>query len=204
MHNKILTSAIKIIANAVVVVFLGLMVQGCYLKFHDSGSINWLGLLIVNSIMVAMYVVKRDASSISKSPFLWLLAFGGTCLPLVLRPTAPSMSSSIGNIIQIIGIVAIAASMLSLRRSFGIVPAHRGIRTGGLYSFVRHPLYASELLWMMGFVIANPNGWNIALWFCACVLQIARAFAEERFLSLDPVYAQYRARVKYRLLPLVI
>jgi protein-S-isoprenylcysteine O-methyltransferase Ste14 len=204
MHNKILTSAIKIIANVVVVVFLGLMVQGCYLKFHDSGSINWLGLLIVNSIMVAMYVVKRDASSISKSPFLWLLAFGGTCLPLVLQPTAPSMSSSIGNIIQIIGIVAIAASMLSLRRSFGIVPAHRGIRTGGLYSFVRHPLYASELLWMMGFVIANPNGWNIALWFCDCVLQFARAFAEERFLSLDPVYAQYRARVKYRLLPLVI
>jgi protein-S-isoprenylcysteine O-methyltransferase Ste14 len=204
MHNKILASAIKIIANVVVIVFLGLMVQGCYLKFHDSGSINWLGLLIVNSIMVAMYVVKRDANSISKSPFLWLLAFGGTCLPLVLRPTAPSMSSSIGNIIQIIGIVAIAASILSLRRSFGIVPAHRGIRTGGLYSFVRHPLYASELLWMLGFVIANPNGWNIALWFCDCALQFARACAEERFLSIDPVYAQYRARVKYRLLPLVI
>jgi protein-S-isoprenylcysteine O-methyltransferase Ste14 len=204
MRNKILASAIKIIANVVVVVFLGLMAQGCYRKFHDSGSINWLGLLIVNSIMVAMYVVKRDASSISKSPFLWLLGFGGTCLPLVLRPTAPSLLFSIGDIIQMIGIVAIVASMLSLRRSFGIVPAHRGIRTGGLYSFVRHPLYASELLWMLGFVIANPSGWNVALWFCDCVLQFTRAFAEERFLSVDPVYSQYRARVKYRLLPLVI
>ena len=204
MRNKILASATKIIANVVVIVFLGLMAQACYRKFHDSGSINWLGLLIVNSIMVAMYVVKRDARSISKSSFLWLLAFAGTCLPLILRPTAPSLPFSIGNIIQMVGIVAIIASMLSLRRSFGIVPAHRGIRTGGLYNFVRHPLYASELLWMLGFVIANPNGWNIALWFCDCVLQFTRAFAEERFLSLDPVYAQYRARVKYRLLPLVI
>jgi protein-S-isoprenylcysteine O-methyltransferase Ste14 len=204
MRNKILASAIKIIANVVVVVFLGLMVYACYRKYHDSGSINGLGLLIVSSIMVAMYVLKRDARSISQSPLLWLLAFAGTCATLLLRPTAPSTPFNIGDIIQMIGIVAIAASMLSLRRSFGIVPANRGIRTGGLYSFVRHPLYASELLWMLGFVIANPSGWNIALWFCECLLQFARASAEERFLSLDPVYAEYRARVKYRLLPLVI
>jgi len=204
MRNRILASAIKIIANVVVVVFLGLMAYACYRKYHDSGSINGLGLLIVSSIMVAMYVLKRDARSISQSPLLWLLAFAGTCATLLLRPTAPSTPFSIGDIIQMIGIVAIAASMLSLRRSFGIVPANRGIRTGGLYSFVRHPLYASELLWMLGFVIANPSGWNIALWFCECLLQFARASAEERFLSLDPIYAQYRARVKYRLLPLVI
>jgi len=204
MRNKILASAIKIVANVVVIVFLGLMVQACYLKFHDSGSFNWLGLLIVNSLMVAMYVAKRDARAISRSPLLWLLAFAGTCLPLILRPTAPAMSTNTGNIIQMIGIVAIAASMLSLRRSFGIVPAHRGIRTGGLYNFVRHPLYASELFWMLGFVIANPSGWNIALWCCDCVLQFSRAAAEERFLGSDPIYTQYRGRVRYRLLPLVI
>jgi protein-S-isoprenylcysteine O-methyltransferase Ste14 len=57
---------------------------------------------------------------------------------------------------------------------------------------------------MLGFVIANLTAWNIALWVCDCVLQFSRAAAEERFLSDDPVYSQYRARVKYRLLPLVI
>ena len=204
MRNKILASAIKILANVVVVVCLALLAWSSYRKYHNTGSINWFGLLIVNSIMVAMYVAKRDANSISQSPFLWLLAFAGTCLPLILRPTAPSMPLSIGTIMQMVGIVAIVASMLSLRRSFGIVPAHRGIRTGGLYNFVRHPLYASELFWMLGFVIANPSGWNIGLLLCDCVLQFSRACAEERFLSVDPVYSQYRARVKYRLLPLVI
>jgi len=204
MRNQILASAIKILANVVVVVGLGFLAWASYLKYHNTGSINWLGLLIVNSIMVAMYVAKRDATSITQSPFLWLLAFAGTCLPLILRPTAPSIPFSIGTIVQLVGIVAIVASMLSLRRSFGIVPAHRGIRTGGLYNFVRHPLYASELVWFLGFAIDNPSGWNIGLWLCDCALQFSRACAEERFLSVDPVYSQYRARVKYRLLPLVI
>jgi protein-S-isoprenylcysteine O-methyltransferase Ste14 len=135
---------------------------------------------------------------------LWLLAFAGTCVTLLLRPMVPPIPSSAGNIVQLIGIAAIVASMLSLRRSYGIVPAHRGIRTGGLYNFVRHPLYASELVWFLGFAIDNPSGWNIGLWLCDCALQFGRACAEERFLSVDPVYSQYRARVKYRLLPLVI
>jgi protein-S-isoprenylcysteine O-methyltransferase Ste14 len=114
------------------------------------------------------------------------------------------MPISVGNIVQLVAIVAIVASLLSLRRSFGIVPAHRGIRTGGLYNIVRHPLYASELVWMLGFVIANPSGWNIGLWLCDCVFQFSRACAEERFLSVDPIYSRYRARVKYRLIPFVI
>ncbi len=204
MRNRILASAIKILANVVVVVGLGLLAWASYLKYHNTGSINWLGLLIVNSIMVAMYVAKRDATSITQSPFLWLLAFAGTCLPLILRPTAQSIPFSIGTIVQLVGIVAIVASMLSLRRSFGIVPAHRGIRTGGLYNVVRHPLYASELVWFLGFAIDNPSGWNIGLWLCDCVLQFSRACAEERFLSVDPIYSQYRTRVRYRLIPLVI
>ena len=84
------------------------------------------------------------------------------------------------------------------------MPAHRGIRTEGLYTFVRHPLYASELFAIFGFVIANPSVLNISLWLSDCVLQFARARAEERFLSADPIYSQYQARVRYRFVPGVI
>jgi protein-S-isoprenylcysteine O-methyltransferase Ste14 len=204
MQTKIVASGVKIIANVVVVVALGLLTYACYLKYHATGSRNWLGLLIVNSVFVTMYIARRDATSISQSPALWLLAFSGTCLPLALRPTAPPSWAGMGNILQLAGLIAIVASMLSLRRSYGIVPANRGIRTQGLYNVVRHPLYASELVWMLGFAIVNPSAWNIALWLVDCVLQFARACAEERFLSVDPAYSQYQARVKYRLVPLVI
>jgi protein-S-isoprenylcysteine O-methyltransferase Ste14 len=107
----------------------------------------------------------------------------------------------VGTVVQLIGACAIVAALLSLRRSFSIVPANRGIRTEGMYAFVRHPLYASELLLMLGFVIANPSILNAGLLVAEFVLQLSRAVAEERFLSTDPVYAQYLGRVKYRLVP---
>jgi protein-S-isoprenylcysteine O-methyltransferase Ste14 len=204
MTSRIVSSAVKIVANAVVILGFGLMAYACYLKYRETGSINWFGLLIVNSLFVAMYIAKRDATSISTSPLLWLLAFAGTCVPLVMRPTAPAASALTGNILQVVGLCAVAASLLSLRRSFGIVPAHRGIRTRGLYSFVRHPLYASELFAILGFVIANPSLWNISFWLGDCLLNFARARAEEGFLGLDPVYSQYQARVRYRFIPGVI
>jgi protein-S-isoprenylcysteine O-methyltransferase Ste14 len=204
IQNKILASGVKIIANVVIVVALGLLAYVCYLKYHATGALNWLGLLIVNSVFVAMYIAKRDATSISQSPALWLLAFAGTCLPLALRPTAPPSWATPGNVLQLAGLMAVVASMLSLRRSFGIVPANRGIRTQGLYNIVRHPLYTSELAWMLGFAIANPSAWNVGLWLLDCGLQFTRACAEERFLSGDPAYSQYQARVKYRLIPRVI
>jgi protein-S-isoprenylcysteine O-methyltransferase Ste14 len=204
IRNKILASALKIIANVVIVVALGLLTFASYKKYQATGSLNWLGLLLVNGVFVAMYVARRDATNISQSPALWLLAFAATCLPLALRPTAASSWATAGNLLQLAGIFSILASMLSLQRSFGIVPAHRGIRTQGLYNIVRHPLYASELVWMLGFAMANPSAWNIGLWLVDCALQFTRACAEERFLGIDPLYSQYRARVKYRLVPLVI
>jgi protein-S-isoprenylcysteine O-methyltransferase Ste14 len=204
MAGKIVSSALRIIANAVVILGFGLMAYACYSKYRDTGSINWFGLLVVNSLFVSMYVARRDATSISSSPVLWTLAFAATCLPLVMRPTAPATSAVTGNLLQVVGLCFVAASLLSLRRSFGIVPAHRGIRTEGLYTFVRHPLYASELFAIFGFVIANPSVWNISLWLGDCVLQFARARGEEGFLGVDPVYSQYRDRVKYRFIPGVI
>ena len=204
MSNKYVASGLKICANVVIIVALGLLTYASFLKYRTSGTYNGLGLVIVNAIFVAMYVARREASSITQSPLMWIFAFAGTCLPLLLRPAVVSTWSSVGNALQIAGLAAVGASMLSLRRSFGIVPANRGVRTQGLYNVVRHPLYASELVWMLGFAIANPSAWNIGLWLFDCVLQFTRARAEERLLSADPVYAHYQTRVKYRLIPHVI
>ena len=204
MCSAIALSGLKILANVVVAMALALLAYSCYQKFDHSGSLNWLGLLIVNLLMVTMYVARRQATAICASPALWVLAFAGTCLPLAMRPTDSSGITAVGTAIQLVGITGIIASMLSLRRSFGIVPANRGVRTSGLYKLVRHPLYASELLVLLGIAVANPSAWNFGLFVCDCVLQLLRAAAEERFLGEDPVYCEYRARVRYQLIPLVL
>jgi protein-S-isoprenylcysteine O-methyltransferase Ste14 len=206
MPNAFVASSLKVVANSVVTLLIGLLAYSCYRRYQETSSLNSLGLLIVNCIFVVLYIAKRDATSIAVSPWLWLLGLAGSCAPLLLRPAdaTPSTLATIGNAIQLLGIVAIGASLLSLRRSFGIVPANRGVQTDGLYSYVRHPLYASELLWMFGFVLANLSVSNLVLWVIDCALQLARAVAEERFLLADPAYRKYLARVRYRLIPRLV
>jgi protein-S-isoprenylcysteine O-methyltransferase Ste14 len=98
----------------------------------------------------------------------------------------------------------VAAGLLSLRRSFAVVPGNRGVRDGGLYRIVRHPIYISELMAVLGAVLVYPTIRNVLLWITLCGVQFARARAEEEFLSSDPVYRAYRARVRYRLIPGVL
>jgi protein-S-isoprenylcysteine O-methyltransferase Ste14 len=204
MLEKILASLVRIGATTLLVLAFGMMAYAGYAKFRDTGSINMLGVIAVNSVFLVMSATRRDAVSVSTSPALWLIAFGGSFVPLLLRPSQAVLPPQIGTALQLAGGLCIIASLFSLRRSFGVVPANRGIQTRGLYNVVRHPLYASELLALGGFAAANPSLWNVSLWLCECALQFARACAEERLLSEDPSYVQYRSRVKYRLIPMIV
>jgi protein-S-isoprenylcysteine O-methyltransferase Ste14 len=202
--GKVFASALRVGSTVVLVSAFGFMAYACYRKYLDTGSVNMLGLVVINTISMSMFMARRDATSVSSSPVLWLIAFAGTLAPTLMRPTTPALLTTMGNTLQLAGILCTVAALLSLRRSLGIVPANRGIRTQGLYNVVRHPLYASELLAFGGFAIANPSLWNLCIWLADCGLQYTRACAEERFLSSDPSYLQYRSRVKYRLIPLII
>jgi protein-S-isoprenylcysteine O-methyltransferase Ste14 len=192
---------LKAFANVVVILALGLLAFASYRRYAEIGSLESIGLVAINTLFVCMYVTRREARTISTAPGQWFLAFAGTTLPLLMRATEPAELVVIGNTVQMLGICLIVTALFSLRRSFGIVPANRGIRDGGLYRFVRHPLYAAELLFLLGFVLANPSMRNALLWAVACVLQYLRARAEEALLSADGVYRAYSDRVRYRLVP---
>ena len=99
------------------------------------------------------------------------------------------------------GIAVTSGGLLSLARSFGIVASNRGVVQGGLYRWIRHPLYAGYLLSHVGFVIAYPTSWNLFCVLLADGAQLRRIDAEEQLLSMDPTYREYRARVRWRLVP---
>jgi len=187
--------------NILVVLLFGLLVMSAYHHFASTGSTRFLGIFIVNSLFFALFITRKPAKAESESLPLWVLAVAGTVCPLLVRPSDGAGSMVIGSIIQIVGIALIAGGLMSLRRSFAVVPANRGIRNGGLYRIVRHPLYFSELVALLGGVLINPSFGNWAIWLCACGLQYARARAEENFLSSDPAYRAYSEHVRYRLIP---
>jgi protein-S-isoprenylcysteine O-methyltransferase Ste14 len=187
--------------NILVLVLFVLLVISSYRHFLSSGTIRSFGVVAVSTLFLALFLARRPAQSETVSLPLWVLGIAGTALPLLLRPSdAPGVGHA-GAALQIVGLVCLALALLSLRRSFAVVPANRGIRDGGLYRIVRHPVYLSELVVLLGVVVSNPTTANAAILVCECALQFARACAEERFLSADPAYRAYRERVRYRLIP---
>src|SRR5215831_9375500 len=127
--------------NILVVLLFVLLVMSAYHHFAATGSTRFLGILVVNLLFLGLFVTRRAATAETDSLPLWLLAVAGTACPLLLRPSDGAGLMLIGSVIQITGILFIACGLLSLRRSFAVVPGNRGIRDGGLYRVVRHPIY---------------------------------------------------------------
>jgi protein-S-isoprenylcysteine O-methyltransferase Ste14 len=89
----------------------------------------------------------------------------------------------------------------ALWRSFGVVPAIHRVKTGGPYGLIRHPMYTGYTLTHVGFIVGSPSLWNALLYTVTFAIQVARLLREEHFLTREPVYRDYAARVRYRLLP---
>jgi protein-S-isoprenylcysteine O-methyltransferase Ste14 len=179
-----------------------LLLFACVRAFRQTGAPDALGMVIVNAVFAFLYVTRSSPKSVSVSPSEWALSCAGTTMSLLLRPSLGG-PENVGLTLELAGLALIVAALLSLNRSFGVVPANRGVREGGLYRFVRHPLYAGEIVFITGFMLVNLSAWNVIVWATACVLQVCRARVEERFLNADPQYRSYCERTRYRLLPLV-
>jgi protein-S-isoprenylcysteine O-methyltransferase Ste14 len=95
------------------------------------------------------------------------------------------------------------ASLASLNRSFGLLPAVRPLRFGGSYRWVRHPIYAAYTIQNVGYLASNASARNLALVALALGFQVLRVYNEERVLSSVPEYGRYMERTRWRLLPLV-
>jgi protein-S-isoprenylcysteine O-methyltransferase Ste14 len=191
----------KAALNILVLALFVLLAVVSYRHFTASGSVCSFSILAVNALFLGLFLSRRPAKSETPRLSLWLLSLTGTALPLLLRPTDGAGFVGAGIVIQVTGLGMVAAGLLSLRRSFAVVPGNRGIRDGGPYRIVRHPIYISELIALLGAVLVSPTVTNWIIWLCECGLQFARACAEEDFLAADPVYRAYRERVPYRLLP---
>lgn len=173
------------------------------LKFINDHSISALLFLIYELMLVFMLVIRNWPAKISTSFQDWAVAIAGTLLPLVMRPVAVPMEHPVLLLLQMAGLLVSMAGLASLYKSYGTVAANRGVRTSGMYAFIRHPLYSGYFFSLSAFVIMNHSLYNIALYLGFIALKLFRIFAEERLLMQDPVYAAYAGRVRWRILPFV-
>ncbi len=175
-------------------------------KTYCEGRLDFIEIsfAVQNIILVSLFLIRKDHKRINKSPFdqtIALIAFFSGAAFL----GQPVSGGTVTGIIAIALILTAnclgMATLLNLGRSFGILIAQREIKTGGLYSVVRHPMYFTDILLRLGYVIYHCNAFTITVFAASTACYVYRAILEERFLSIDPVYTDYKSLVKYRFLP---
>jgi len=167
------------------------------------GAGNLINLLIcVSEGMTAVFVLIRRPGQIATTPYAWTIAFVGTCAPLTVAPTGAQLVPAAASIAAMVaGLCLSIAGKAFLFRSFGIVPANRGIQKGGPYGLVRHPIYLGYLFAHVGYLVANLSPWNAAVYAITWGAQILRIRAEEAILSEDEAYRAYQGETRRRLIP---
>ena len=84
------------------------------------------------------------------------------------------------------------------------VDVEQKVISTGLYALVRHPMYMGALFLFVGIPLALGSWWGLLTFIPLTFIIVWRLLDEERFLAKNlSGYAEYRDKVKYRLIPFV-
>lgn len=156
-----------------------------------------------HGVILSFILFRRPAQDISRRACDWGAAFVATGLPMFITPASSDglVPPAVYGALMLAGIMLHLSAKLSLRRSFGVVAANRGVMSAGAYRLIRHPMYAGYMLREIGFLLAAPGLWNMTVIGAVMGLYVFRILAEERVLAVDPSYQELMARTPYRLVP---
>jgi len=200
LTRGVLTDAL---ARVCVGVLFALLTISLTAEFRRTGHIT--GLLLVGSeaLVVVLTIVRRRTQLVDHSPMAAILTVLSLIGPPLLRPgAAPGIApDQLTAMVSAIGFAIVVCGKISLGRSFGLIPANRGIVTAGPYAIVRHPIYSGYLVTHLAFVAAYPTPMNIAIILLSDGALVGRALLEERVLAGDGAYRAYCSRVSWHLVP---
>jgi protein-S-isoprenylcysteine O-methyltransferase Ste14 len=191
------------IARAVIIVLFSFMAVRLGADFLATGRLTGLLLLASEALVVVLTLFRRAPAAVDRSMRARVLTTMSLLGPPLVRPAAlaPLAPELVTVAVSAVGLLIVIGGKLSLGRSFGLIPANRGIVSTGLYKMVRHPIYLGYLVTHFAFVAANPTVWNIALLVTADIALMARAVCEEDTLARDEEYRAYQTRVRWRVVP---
>ena len=190
-------------ARIVVIALFTLMAIRIGSDFLATGRLTGLLLLASETLVVVLTVLRRGTSEVDRSYRARLLTAFSMMGPVLVRPaTVTALAPELATVLlSAFGLSVVIAGKLSLGRSFGLMPANRGVVSSGLYRLVRHPIYMGYLITHSGFLAANPTVWNVVMLVGADIALMWRAVCEEQTLAKDPAYQEYQSRVRWRVVP---
>ena len=184
--------------KAAIVALFTMMAVRLGMDFLETGRLTGLLLVASEALVVVLTVFRRDALEVDRSVRARVLTALALAGPPLVRPAHVELFT-VG--VSAIGLLIVIGGKMSLGRSFGLMPANRGIVCSGLYRVVRHPIYLGYLITHAAYLAANPTMWNFLVLATADLGLMARAVCEEGTLARDPEYVAYQSRVRWRVVP---
>ncbi len=232
MENKaIFTHAWQQLPKRILSVFVILAVMDGLL-FGAAGRVDWIepwvltllygAFLLGFAFWATMYApgLLEERSHVAKNVKSWDKTIGViyTILLLAMLITAGLdagrfhwSTMPIGlEIIGAIGLVPVGAwlmwimSVNAFLSRWARIQDDRGhqVITAGPYQYIRHPMYASTILFVISIPLLLGSWWALIPGISISVLYVIRTALEDRMLHEElSGYREYAARVRYRLVP---
>jgi protein-S-isoprenylcysteine O-methyltransferase Ste14 len=203
------------------------------LLFLTAGTIRYwqawvyLAVFFGASFLITLYLAKNDPALLKRrlSAGPWaekeqtqkiIMAFTSIgFLALIATPAldfrfgwsaVPLPIVAAGNVLIAIGyaiIFLVYKENTFTSATIEVAKDQRVISTGP-YALVRHPMYAGGLLYLLGMPLALGSWWGLVPFAATLPFLIWRLVDEEEFLARNlPGYAEYRNKVRFRLIPRV-
>ena len=184
---------------------LAMLPVGREFTFTLAGVANTVWM--VGAAVMAIMSFARFAPRSVTVNLRTLAASGGMLfIPCFMRPTSPSTGALLtaGLVFELFGVTLTQVARVYMGRSFGVLPANRGIVSKGPFRWVRHPVYLGWLVLSIGYALSFASERNIIVIAMTVPFMVWRINQEEAHLSADPAYRVYMDHVRYRLSPRVV
>ena len=219
----------KLLINAITKYLLGLILVGALL-FLPAGTLRymgaWLFLAVLFLPMLLLGIVlfikspdllakrldhkekeKTQSGVVAISGLVFLVGFLLSAFDFRFSWSSVPLGLSIAAALLFLAGYGMYAEVMRenayLSRTVK-VQEHQTVISTGLYGIVRHPMYLATLLMFLPIPLILGSFWGLIPFALYPILIITRIYNEEKILTqgLDG-YAEYKKKVKYRLIPFI-
>jgi protein-S-isoprenylcysteine O-methyltransferase Ste14 len=182
------------------------------IRIGSSGHEPWPSLLssfclATFYVLLALLVMTRAPAKAQADGLLpRVAAFVGSYMPWTiafLGKTDQVLPNLASTACILIGMIMMLVTIRHLGRSFSLVPQARNVVQTGPYRWIKHPLYLSEEVAVLGVVLHYLTPLTVTVLVLHIGVQICRIYYEEDLLRRNCAeYSSYEAS-RWRLIPYV-
>ena len=182
------------------------------IKIGGSLTDPWPSLLssfclaIFYTLLTVLIMTRPPAKASADGLPPRIAAFVGSYLPWTISffaKTDQALPNLLSTACVLIGMIMMLVTIRHLGRAFSLVPQARSVVQTGPYRWIKHPLYLSEEIAIVGVVLQHLTAVTVIVLVLHIGVQACRILYEEDLLRRNcPEYSSYEAS-RWRLIPYV-